>query len=93
MRKPAARWRLAPAPKRLRWGARPKESVREKGGHLAIAKFARKDDELNTVTWEAVALGLTKKAGIAVPAARIEKVKKKPVLVLRRFDWRLAVSG
>jgi hypothetical protein len=26
-------------------GARPKVSVREKDGHLAIAKFPRKDDE------------------------------------------------
>ena len=30
-------------------GARPKASVREKDGHLAIAKFPRKDDEINTV--------------------------------------------
>jgi serine/threonine-protein kinase HipA len=30
-------------------GARPKASVREKGGHLAIAKFPSKDDEINTV--------------------------------------------
>jgi serine/threonine-protein kinase HipA len=37
-------------------GARPKASVREKDGHLAIAKFPRKDDEINTVVWEAVAL-------------------------------------
>jgi len=67
-------------------GARPKASVIEKGGHLAIAKFPRKDDEINTVLWEAVALTLAKKAGIAVPAARIEVISKKPVLLLRRFD-------
>jgi serine/threonine-protein kinase HipA len=30
-------------------GARPKASVREKDGHLAIAKFPRKEDEINTV--------------------------------------------
>jgi serine/threonine-protein kinase HipA len=30
-------------------GARPKASVRDKDGHLAIAKFPRKDDEINTV--------------------------------------------
>ena len=33
----------------------------------AVAKFPRKDDEINTVLWEAVALALAKKAGIEVP--------------------------
>jgi serine/threonine-protein kinase HipA len=67
-------------------GARPKASVIEKDGHLAIAKFPRKDDEINTVVWEAVALALAKKAGITVPPARVEIVAQKPVLLLRRFD-------
>ena len=86
--------RLLFAPGSSLGGARPKASVREKEGHLAIAKFPRKDDEINTVVWEFVALTLAKRAGIAVPAARIEMVpKKKPVLLLRRFDrdgaWRI----
>jgi serine/threonine-protein kinase HipA len=38
------------------------------------------------VLWEAVALTLAKKAGIEVPAWRIEAVMDKPVLLLRRFD-------
>jgi len=67
-------------------GARPKASVREKDGHLAIAKFPRKDDETSTVIWEAVALALAHKVGIAVPVTRLESVGKKPVLLLRRFD-------
>jgi len=67
-------------------GARPKASVREKDGQLAIAKFPRKDDETSTVIWEAVALRLAHKAGITVPVARVETVGKKPVLLLRRFD-------
>jgi serine/threonine-protein kinase HipA len=67
-------------------GARPKASVIEKDGHLAIAKFPRKDDEINTVVWEAIALSLAKKAGITVPDARVETITNKPVLVLRRFD-------
>ena len=53
----------------LPWaGARPKASVRDKNGRLAIAKFPRKDDEYNTVAWEAVALSLAAMAGIAVPS-------------------------
>jgi serine/threonine-protein kinase HipA len=67
-------------------GARPKASVRELDGHLAIAKFPRKDDEINAVRWEAVALTLAHKAGIPVPSARVETVADKSVLLLRRFD-------
>jgi serine/threonine-protein kinase HipA len=78
--------RLLFAPGSSLGGARPKASVLEKDGQLAIAKFPRKDDEINTVLWEAVALALAKKAGIAVPASRVETVAKKPVLILRRFD-------
>lgn len=78
--------RLLFAPGSSLGGARPKASVVEKDGHLAIAKFPRRDDEINTVAWEAVALTLAKKSGIAVPAARVETVANKPVLLLRRFD-------
>jgi serine/threonine-protein kinase HipA len=78
--------RLLIAPGTSLGGARPKASVRDKGGHLAIAKFPRRDDEINTVAWEAVALTLAKKSGIAVPVGRVEIVAKKPVLLLRRFD-------
>jgi serine/threonine-protein kinase HipA len=80
--------RLLLAPGSSLGGARPKASVRDKDGHLAIAKFPRRDDDYNTVVWEAVALTLAQKAGIPVPEARIETVGNKPVLVLRRFDRR-----
>jgi serine/threonine-protein kinase HipA len=78
--------RLLFAPGSSLGGARPKASVIEKDGHLAIAKFPRKDDEINTVVWEAVALALAAKAGIAVPDNRIKIIAKKPVMLLRRFD-------
>jgi serine/threonine-protein kinase HipA len=78
--------RLLFAPGSSLGGARPKASVREKDGQLAIAKFPRKDDEINTVAWEAVALTLAQKAGIAVPLVRVENVADKSVLLLRRFD-------
>jgi serine/threonine-protein kinase HipA len=67
-------------------GARPKASVRDRDGHLAFAKFPHKDDETNTVLWEAVALALAAKAGIIVPEWRLETIGEKPVLLLRRFD-------
>lgn len=78
--------RLLLAPGSSLGGARPKASVRDRDGHLAIAKFPRKDDEINTVLWEALALTLAAKSGIQVPDWRLERVADEPVLLLRRFD-------
>jgi serine/threonine-protein kinase HipA len=78
--------RLLLAPGSSLGGARPKASVRDRDGHLAIAKFPNKGDEINTVLWEAVALALAAKGGIPVPAWRLETVAGKPVLLVRRFD-------
>ncbi len=78
--------RLLLAPGSSLGGARPKASVRDRDGHLAIAKFPNKSDEVNTVLWEAVALTLASKAGIPVPEWRLETVAHEPVLLLRRFD-------
>src|SRR5579872_3312158 len=78
--------RLLLAPGSSLGGARPKASVRDRDGHLAIAMFPNKGDEVNTVAWEAVALTLAQKAGIPVPQWRLESVADKPVLLLRRFD-------
>ena len=78
--------RLLYAPRSSLGGARPKASAREKDGYLAIAKFPRKNAEINTVVWESVALSLAQKSGIPVPRSRVENVAGKPVLLLRRFD-------
>ncbi len=67
-------------------GARPKASVRDLDGSLAIAKFPRQDDEWSVVVWEAVALTLAKNAGINVPSWRLETILEKPVLIIKRFD-------
>lgn len=81
--------RLLLAPGSSLGGARPKASVRDKDGHLAIAKFPRKDDEMNVIAWEAVALTLASNAGIDVPEWRLESIKGKnpsQILISRRFD-------
>ncbi len=78
--------RLLLAPGSSLGGARPKASVLDRDGHLAIAKFPNREDELNTVLWEAVALTLAAKAGIPVPEWRLETVAGGPVLLSRRFD-------
>jgi serine/threonine-protein kinase HipA len=82
----AADLKLLLAPGSSLGGARPKASVIDKDKTLAIAKFPRKDDEYNSVLWEAVALTLAKKAKINTPVWRVETILKKAVLIIKRFD-------
>lgn len=78
--------RLLLAPGSSLGGARPKASVRDRDGALAIAKFPEKTDTVDAVRWEMVMLTLAERAGISVPGARIEMVGDTPVLLVRRFD-------
>lgn len=78
--------RLLLAPGSSLGGARPKASVFDTRGNLSVAKFPSPTDEWTTVLWEAVVLSLADEAGIRVPAWTVEKVARKPVLLLRRFD-------
>ena len=80
--------RLLLAPGSSLGGARPKASVRDRDGRLAIAKFPHQHDEIDTVRWEALALTLAEKAGIEVPRWRLENIAGRPVLLLQRFDRR-----
>lgn len=67
-------------------GARPKATVRDRDGALLVAKFPKSDDDWPVTLWEAVTLTLAARAGITVPAWRLESVARKPVLLLKRFD-------
>jgi serine/threonine-protein kinase HipA len=78
--------RLLLAPGSSLGGARPKASVRDRDGQLAIAKFPHHRDQISTVLWEAVANRLASKAGITTATGRIEIVADRPVFLLRRFD-------
>jgi len=78
--------RLLLAPGSSLGGARPKASIRDRDGELAIAKFPHQGDEWDQVRWEAVALALARRAGITVPHWRLEEVAGRKVLILRRFD-------
>ena len=78
--------RLLLAPGSSLGGARPKASVHDRDGCLALAKFPSPTDEWHTERWEWVALQLAAAAGITVPEARLEAVGDKSVLLLRRFD-------
>src|SRR5262249_1512183 len=67
-------------------GARPKPSVIDQHGRLAIAKFPKETDEDSMELWEAVALGLAARAGIRIPEHELIRVAEKPTLLSRRFD-------
>ncbi len=68
--------RLLLAPGSSLGGARPKAVLRDRDGHLAVAKFPHQHDEYNVVLWEAVALSLAHKAGITVPDWRVEDASR-----------------
>jgi serine/threonine-protein kinase HipA len=67
-------------------GARPKASVADRGGHLAIAKFPRDDDDYSIGAWEEVTLRLADSAGIRTARHRLERIAGKAILVSLRFD-------
>jgi len=67
-------------------GARPKASVMDQHGHLAIAKFPKEIDEYSVELWEAVAFALARRAGIRTPEHELIRVAEKPVMLSRRFD-------
>lgn len=67
-------------------GARPKASVIDQHGRLAIAKFPKETDAYSIEAWEAVALQLATRAGIRTSEHELIRVAGKPVLLSRRFD-------
>ncbi|TGQ50192.1 type II toxin-antitoxin system HipA family toxin [Mesorhizobium sp. M1C.F.Ca.ET.193.01.1.1] len=78
--------RLIFAPGSSLGGARPKASVIDQHGRLAIAKFPKETDDYSIETWEEIALRLAGQAGIATPHHELIKVAGKPVMLSRRFD-------
>ena len=67
-------------------GARPKASIVDQHGHLAIAKFPKETDDYSIEVWEEIALRLADRAGIVTPHHELIEVANKPVLLSRRFD-------
>ena len=80
--------RLILAPGSSLGGARPKASVRDKDGHLAIAKFPKKDDEMDVIGWEGVALTLAAKAILPPLNGALNPSGNRRILISRRFDRR-----
>lgn len=67
-------------------GARPKSSVQDKKGSLAIAKFPKPDDDRSIPHGEVLAMTLARQAGLTVADARLLNVVGRPVALIRRFD-------
>jgi serine/threonine-protein kinase HipA len=58
---------------------------------LTMAKFNRLDDDRDVGLWEAVAMTLAGMAGVRVASWRVEKVSRRTVFLMRRFDREGAV--
>lgn len=67
-------------------GARPKASIIDQYGNLAIAKFPSENDEYGLETWEHIGLLLAEEAGIRVAQHKNLRVNDRPVLLSWRFD-------
>ena len=67
-------------------GARPKASVKDRHGHLSIAKFPKEADRHCVSRWEAIALDLAQACGIRTAEHHLESSSVGPIFVSRRFD-------
>lgn len=67
-------------------GARPKATVIDQDGSLALAKFPKPDDARSIILGEILALTLARKAGLRVAVGRVVPVKEQSVALIRRFD-------
>jgi serine/threonine-protein kinase HipA len=67
-------------------GMRPKCTLLDTDGTLAIGKFPSIDDARDVTRGEVLALLLANRAGIEAASARITVVGSSPVAVIRRFD-------
>jgi serine/threonine-protein kinase HipA len=74
-------------------GARPKASVLGEDGLQLIAKFPHHGDDWDVMAWEATALDLAARAGVAVAKHRLSVIDGRHLLLLERFDRFRAPSG
>jgi serine/threonine-protein kinase HipA len=67
-------------------GMRPKCTIVDEDGHLAIGKFPSVKDDRCVTRGEVLALHLAKAAGISVAESRVVMSDGTPVALIRRFD-------
>ena len=74
------------APSSAMGGARPKTVVMDGDDQLWVAKFPSRGDRWNNAIMEAAYLSLAGECGIAVPETRIVELRRKKIVLVRRFD-------
>lgn len=67
-------------------GARPKSTVRDFDGSLALGKFPSQADQRDVIRGEVLAMQLANLAGINAAKTRVELINKKAVAIVTRFD-------
>lgn len=67
-------------------GLRPKCTVLDETGRLAIGKFPSVKDTINVTRAEVLALHLARRAGIRSASAHCVTLKNVPVAIIERFD-------
>jgi len=68
-------------------GARPKSNVIDEEGHLWIAKFPSRSDQVDKGAWEYVTHQLASRAGIIVPEAKVLQLSNgHHTFMTKRFD-------
>ncbi|TDQ39551.1 type II toxin-antitoxin system HipA family toxin [Thiopseudomonas denitrificans] len=67
-------------------GARPKSTVIDLDGCLALGKFPSQADQRDVIRGEVLAMHLAARAGIRVADSRVELIGDTAVAVVRRFD-------
>ncbi|MCK0713602.1 type II toxin-antitoxin system HipA family toxin [Chromohalobacter sarecensis] len=67
-------------------GARPKSTVLDTDGWLALGKFPSQADQRDVIRGEVLAMTLATRAGIRAAPARVELIQGTAVAMIRRFD-------
>jgi len=67
-------------------GARPKASIRDATGALAIAKFPKGDDAYSLPAWEHLTLEMARDTGIHAATSELLVIDGRAVILLPRFD-------
>lgn len=82
------RWlRMLIAPGGSLGGARPKASVLDDEGHLWIAKFPSRRDDVDIGRWESLVNELATRAGLSVPKTQLRRLgSTSHTFLSRRFD-------
>lgn len=67
-------------------GARPKSTVQDTDGSLALGKFPSMSDQRDVIRGEVMAMQLAQQAGIDAAQTRVELINGTAIAIIKRFD-------